>query len=139
VKALLSGLHEKYGKETLTMDRGGGGLYLFWIFDPSGKLLATADPALTGCINSGTDFINYSLRGVAPTLSSIEQTCFRSLFAVTAMLNRSGETLAAYSVELVNLPYMLKAATNTRNANNEAAGKARREQSKKADQNKPSF
>lgn len=38
ISALLSALHPKYGKETLAMDRGDGGLYLFWIFDSSGKL-----------------------------------------------------------------------------------------------------
>jgi hypothetical protein len=138
VKALLAGLHEKYGKATLTMDRGGGGLYLFWIFDPSGKLLAASDQDLTGC--SSSNFINYIRTGPPPTLNSIEQACFRSFFAVTAMLNqRDAETLQAYTVELVNLPYMFKAATNTLNANNAAADKARRAQLKKADQNKPSF
>ena len=32
-------LREQYGKETLTQDRGGGGLYLYWIFDQIGRLL----------------------------------------------------------------------------------------------------
>lgn len=47
--------------------------------------------------------------------------------------------LQAYSVELMNLPYMLKAATNTLNANNVESGKARQEQLHRANENKPTF
>jgi hypothetical protein len=39
----------------------------------------------------------------------------------------------------VNLPYALKAATATGNANNAAAEQSRRNQTEKADQNKPKF
>jgi hypothetical protein len=136
--ALLTALREKYGKETLTMDRGGGGLYLFWIFDQSGKLRSTADQGLTGC--SGGSFINYSVNGPPQTPNSIEQACFQSFFAVTAMLNRhDAQMLQAYTVELVNIPYAVSAATNTLNANNAAADKARQDLLIKANQKKPSF
>ncbi len=138
IKALLGALHEKYGKETLTMDRGGGGLYLFWIFDPSGKLRASADQDLTAC--SGGNFINYVVNGPPPTQTGAEPACFRSFFAITAMLNRhDSQMLQAYTVELVNLPYALNAATNTLRAKNAAADKAREELVRKADQKKPSF
>jgi len=138
VTALLNALREKYGKETLTMDRGGGGLYLFWIFDQSGKLRPSADQGLTGC--SGGSFINYSVNGPPRTPNSIEQACFQSFFAVTAMLNRhDAEMLQAYTVELVNIPYAVSAATNTLNANNAAADKARQDLVNKANQKKPSF
>jgi hypothetical protein len=63
--ALLTALREKYGKETLTNDRGGGGLYVYWIFDPNGKLLSSADMGLTGCI--GTSFVNYVRNGPPPS------------------------------------------------------------------------
>ena len=136
--ALLTALREKYGKETLTMDRGGGGLYLFWIFDQSGKLRPSADQGLTGC--SGGSFINYSVNGPPRTPNSIEQACFQSFFAVTAMLNRhDAEMLQAYTVELVNIPYAVSAATNTLNANNAAADKDRQDLLIKANQKKPSF
>jgi len=56
------------------------------------------------------------------------------------MLNRGGpELLGSYNVELVNLPYALKAATATGNANNAAADQSRRNQIEKGDQNKPKF
>jgi hypothetical protein len=136
--ALLAALHDKYGKETLTMDRGGGGLYLFWIFDSTGKLRVSADQGLTGC--SGSSFINYISVGPPQSPNTIEQACFRAFFAVTAMLNRrDAQMLEAYTVELVNLPYALEAATNTRNASGADAERARQDQLRKANQNKPKF
>lgn len=136
--ALLTALREKYGKETFTNDRGGGGLYVYWIYDQNGKLLPSADNGLAGC--TGTSFINYIRNGAPQSPNAIEQSCFRSFFAVTAMLNRRGsELLQAYNIELVNLPYALKAATVTGNANNAAADQGRRNQIEKGDQNKPKF
>ena len=136
--ALLTALREKYGKETLTNDRGGGGLYVYWIYDQNGKLLPSADNGLAGC--TGASFVNYIRNGAPQSPNAIEQSCFRSFFAVTAMLNRSGpELLGAYTVELVNLPYALKAATVTGNAIHAAADQARRNQIEKADQAKPKF
>jgi hypothetical protein len=138
ISALLSALHDKYGKETLTMDRGGGGLYLFWIYDFSGKLRASAEPGLTGC--SGSSFLQYIANGPPQTPNTLEQACFRSFYAVTAMLNRhDAQMLEAYEVELVNVPYALNAATNTLHAKNAAAEKARQELVDKANQKKPSF
>ena len=137
-KALMTALREKYGKETLTNDRGGGGLYVYWIFEQNGKLLSSADMGLTGCM--GINFVNYVRIGPPRQPNTLEQSCFRSFFGVTAMLNRSGsELLVAYTVELVNLPYALKAATVTGNANNAAADQSRRNQLEKGDQNKPKF
>jgi len=136
--ALMTALREKYGKETLTNDRGGGGLYVYWIYEQNGKLLSTADMDLTGCM--GIKFINYVRDGPPRQPNTLEQSCFRSFFAVTAMLNRGGpELLASYNVELVNLPYAWKAATATGNANNAAADQGRRNQLEKGDQNKPKF
>jgi hypothetical protein len=136
--ALLTALREKYGKETVTNDRGGGGLYVYWIYDQIGKLLSSADMALTEC--KGIDFANYVRIGPPPQPNTLQQNCFRSFFAVTAMLNRRDpQLLEAYTVELVNLPYALKAATVTGNANNAAADQSRRNQIEKGDQNKPKF
>jgi hypothetical protein len=84
--ALMTALREKYGKETLTNDRGGGGLYVYWIYDQTGKPLSSADMGLTGCM--GINFINYVRIGPPRQPNAIEQNCFRSFFAVTAMLNR---------------------------------------------------
>jgi hypothetical protein len=135
--ALLTALREKYGKETLTNDSGGA-LYVYWIYEQNGKLLSSADMGLTGCL--GVNFINYVRIGPPRQPNAIEQNCFRSFFAVTAMLNRGGpELLGSYNVELVNLPYALKAATATGNANNAAADQSRRNQIEKGDQNKPKF
>jgi hypothetical protein len=138
ISALLSALHEKYGKETLTMDRGGGGLYLFWIFDSNGKLRPSAAQDLTAC--SGSSFLQYIANGPPQTPNGIEQACFRSFYAITAMLNRhDAQMLEAYTVELVNVPYALSAATNTLHAKNAAADKARKELVEKANQKKPAF
>ena len=122
--ALLSALREKYGKETLT---SRGGSFLYWIFDQSGRLLTSADESLTAC--SGNMFINNVRNGPSPQPSQLDQVCLRSFFAVTAMLNNGpGELLQAYTVELVNLPYALRAATITGNAKNAEAEKARQDQ-----------
>ena len=126
--ALLAALREKYGKETLT---SRGGSFLYWIFDQSGRLLTTADEGLTAC--GGNMFINNVRQGPPPSPTALQETCLRSFFAVTAMLNNSDEQLlAAYTIELVNLPYALRAATATGNARNSDAEKARQDLINKA-------
>ena len=93
---------------------------------------------LTGCM--GIKFVNYVCIDPQRQPNTLEQSCFRSFFAVTAMLNRGGpELLGSYNVELVNLPYAWKAATATGNANSAAADQSRRNQIEKGDQNKPTF
>jgi hypothetical protein len=135
--ALLTALRQKYGKETLTADHGGGGLYLYWIFDLSGKLLSNADQGLTAC--SGNTFINNIVSGPGHG-NTILDRCYASFYAVTAMLNPgNAELLQAYTVDLVNMPYAVKAATITMNANNAAAAKAKQNEMKKANQNNPTF
>jgi hypothetical protein len=134
---LLAALRQKYGKETLTSDRGGVGLYLYWIFDQGGKLLTTADERLKGC--SGGPFVTFIGRGPDHGSADLD-ACYRSFFAVAAALNYfNSDLLQAYQVELVNLPYAVAAATVTMNANNKAADQARRDQENKANQNKPTF
>jgi hypothetical protein len=66
---------------------------------------------------------------------------FSNFFAVTASLNASPREplVDAYHVELVNLPYAARAATVTANAKNASADRAREEQIKRANQNKPVF
>ena len=121
--ALLSALREKYGKETLT---ARGGSFLYWIFDQSGRLVSTADEGLTGC--DGNMFINNVRLGPSPQPSPLLQMCTGSFFSVTAMLNsRDTQLLDSYTIELVNLPYALKAATITRNARNADAEKQRQD------------
>ncbi len=134
---LLAALRQKYGKETLMADHGGGGQFYYWIFDQSGKLQATADPRIEGC--SGGLFITNMTHGPDKT-NPVLDLCYGQFLAVTASLNmRDAELLRAYSVELVNMPYAVKAATITMNANNAAAEKARQTELKQADQNKPTF
>jgi hypothetical protein len=137
--ALITALHEKYGKETMSQDRGGGGQYFFWLFDPNGRLLASADPVLMGCTTGG--FTLRMASGPLPTSTAVEQKCFRSFFAVTAFLNRTAnpDLLQSYNVELANLPYAYNAAMNTLRAHNAEAEKAHQEQQKNANQNKPTF
>jgi len=139
VTALVTALREKYGKETLTDDRGGDGLYLSWLFDQNGRLLTSANPALRGC--KGGSFVIYMRNRLPQVLNEDEKRCYASYFAVTAGLNRKSDPtlLEAYNVELVNLPYAFHAATVTANADNAAAEKARQEQMKKANKNKPDF
>jgi hypothetical protein len=142
ITALLTALREKYGKETLTEDHGGGGLYLIWLFDQNGRLLASADPALAGCGTGITVgyMMNFMSSGQLPVPSEDVKRCYASFFAVTASLNRSSnELLQAYSVQLVNLPYAFRALSLTVNARNAAAEKARQAELKKANKNKPDF
>jgi hypothetical protein len=126
--ALLDALRDKYGKETLT---ARGGSYLYWIFDQNGRLLTSADEALTMC--NGNMFVNRVRQGPLPSPPPIEKMCTDSFYAVTAMLNsRDAQLLEAYTIELVNLPYALRAATITGNAINAEAEKARQDLINKA-------
>lgn len=135
---VLSALRGKYGKETLTMDRGGGGLYLFWVFDQNGHLLPSAQQDLTGC--SGSTFVANMRTGPPQTKTGPEKICYGSFFALTAMFNSlDAELLQAYTVELVNLPYAVRAATVTLNAKNAKDNQARQNDVKKANENKPVF
>jgi hypothetical protein len=136
--AMLGALREKYGKETATQDRGGGGLFLYWIFDQSGWLLPSADPALLGC--KGSTFTTNMRTGPPQSPNMIERACYAAFFAVTATFaSRDGQLLEGYSVELVNLPYAVRAATVTANDNGAAADRAHQDQVNKANQNKPKF
>jgi hypothetical protein len=59
---------------------------------------------------------------------------------VTAWLSmRDAQLVQSYTVELVNMPYAVKAATITMNANKAAGAKARQDEINKANQNKPTF
>lgn len=137
--ALLAGLRDKYGKETLTWDRGGGGLYVYWLFDQSGKLLASADSTLQGC--EGIAFAGFLKTGPPVQPSALQNACFGSFFGVKAFLNggRGASLLNGYTVELMNLPYAYRAAMNTANAKNGAANKTQQDQLNRANKNKPIF
>lgn len=137
--ALLAGLRQKYGKETLTWDRGGGGLFVYWLFDPGGKLLASADPTVQNC--EGTRFAGLAKTGPSVQPTDAEKACFASFFGVKAFLNggRGASLLNAYTVELMNLPYAYQAARNVANARKGATSKAQQDQLHRADQNKPTF
>ena len=139
LNTVLTALREKYGKETMTHDQGGGGLYVFWLFDQSGKLLATADPTLQGC-NSG-QFSLYMRNGLPQAPTQVEQACFKSYFAVKASFNNAAANgmLSSYTVELVNLPYAYKAAMNTDNVKKAADQKAQQDLQKRGEENKVSF
>lgn len=136
-KSLLTALREKYGKETMTSERGGAAFFVYWLFDQNGHLLTTADQTLTGCPSD--TYMNYVHYGLTSVPNGIERLCFGSFFAVTAMMNRAGEMLQSYTVQLVNLPYAMRAATVTADAQSSAADKARREQNEKSNANKPTF
>lgn len=134
---LLAAMRQKYGKETLSSDHGGGGLYFYWIFDRSGGLLASADSRFMSC--SGNSFLTNMTRGPDRT-NDILALCYGSFLGVTLYVNmRDPQLVAAYSVELVNLPYAVAAATVTMNANKAADETARQAELKKANQNKPVF
>jgi len=93
---------------------------------------------LTGC--NIAFYRNYVQSGAPKSPNTIEQACFKSFFAVVAMLNmRDAQLLESYNVELVNLPFAFKAATATADANNDAVGQARKDQINRADTNKPKF
>ena len=136
--AVLSALHEKYGKESLSSDHPVS-LVLYWIYDQSGRLLPAAPAALQSC--DGGQFQGYISAGPPQTLNDQQKVCFSSFFAVKATLNRSTDPqlLGSYNVQLVNLPYAYKAAMNTLAAKNDAANKARQDALKRANQNKPVF
>jgi len=139
LNTVLTALREKYGKETFTHDQGGGGLYVFWLFDPSGKLLATADQTLQGC-NTG-QFSLYMSNGLPPAPTQVEQACFKSYFGLKASFNNvaANGMLSSYTVELANLPYAYRAAMNTANAKNAVEQKAQQDLINRGNQNKPTF
>ena len=137
-QALLSALRDKYGQETVSQPRGGW-LYVFWFFDPQGKALRAADAALTGCV--GSDYLSFNAIGLPPrALTEKEKACYRGFFAVTAMLNRSGnDLLESYDVQLTNLPYAYQAALKVTNARDASANQTAKEQLERGNQNKPKF
>lgn len=135
---VMGALREKYGRETLTMDRGGGGLYVFWLFDANGKLLATGDPAMEGC--DGNQIVTYMSLGVPKGAAQVNAVCYQGFFAVKAMFNRAAPPLLnAYSVELVNLPLAYRAAVATGAARNGVAAKAAQDAVDAAKKNQPKF
>ncbi len=135
--AVLSALHDKCGKETMSSDHPVS-LILYWIYDQSGKLLGTAPAGLQAC--DGGQYMGY-ISGPPQTLNDQQKACYASYFAVKATMNRSTDPqlLGSYNVQLVNLPYAYKAAMNTVAAKNAAANKARQDQINNANQNKPTF
>jgi hypothetical protein len=137
--ALLAGLRQKYGKETLTWDRGGGGLYVYWLFDQSGKLLASADPKLQGC--DGTALVGMLKVGPPVQPSDLQKACFAAFFGVRVFFNggRGASLLNGYTLQLTNMPYMYRAAVNVANAKNADAKKAQQDQQNRANQNTPTF
>jgi len=138
LNTVLAALREKYGKETFTRDQGGGGLYVYWLFDQGGKLLATADQTLQSC-NSG-QFSLYMSNGLPQAPTQVDQVCFKSYFGVKASFNQgTNGMLNSYSVELVNLPYAYGAAMNTDNVKRAADQKAQQDLIKQGNQNKPTF
>lgn len=136
VTGLTSSLRAKYGKETFVDDRGGGGLYLYWIFDPNGKLLAHADPALAAC--SGISYVN-EIKSGPENGNSVLTPCYSKFFAVVAFMNHAPgqEMFRGYQVTLINLPYAVKASLVTANANNAATNSAQQSQLQKANSNRP--
>jgi hypothetical protein len=138
LNTVLAALREKYGKETFTRDQGGGGLYVYWLFDQAGKLLATADQTLQGC-NSG-QFDLYMRNGLPQAPTQVDQACFKYYFGVKASFNLGANgMLNSYVVELVNLPYAYRAAMNTDNVKKAADQKAQQDLIKQGNQNKPTF
>jgi hypothetical protein len=139
LNTVLTALREKYGKETFTHDQGGGGLYVFWLFDQSGKLLAAADQTLQGC-ESG-QFSLYMSNGLPQAPTQVEQACFKSYFGLKASFNNvdANGVLSSYTVELANLPYAYRAAMNTDNVKKAADQKAQQDLINRGNQNKPTF
>jgi hypothetical protein len=136
--AVLSALHDKYGTETMSVDRGITSIY-WWLYDASGKQITTPNPGLQAC--DGGDYLSYISLGPPQTLNNIQKTCYASYFALKATLNHSTDPqlLGSYTVQLVNLPYAYQAAMNTVAAKNAAAAKAKQDQLNQANQNKPGF
>ena len=136
---LIGSLRDKYGKETMSSDHPVS-LILYWIYDQSGKLLATAPEGLQAC--DGGQYMSYISKGPPQTMNDQQKTCYALFFAVKATMNRSNadpQLLGSYNVQLVNLPYAYKAAMNTVAAVNAAADKEKQDQDNRAKQNTPTF
>lgn len=138
VSGLLSALHAKYGPETMRKNGGSGSTTLYWIFDRNGKLLSHADPALMGC---NPDAFATSVSGGPASFNPAQAPCYKSFFAVTVQFVASpGDPIInTYHLELVNLPYAVRAAMIAANAKKAAASRARQEQLQRAKQNVPKF
>jgi hypothetical protein len=136
--ALLKGLHAKYGPETLRKVGSSGETTLFWIFDPNGRLLAHADPALMNCSGEA-----YGPTVWAGSPGPFTDVCAKSFFAVTADFTvwpPGGDPIVnGYNLQLVNLPFALRAAVITANAKNTALNREHQQQLQRANQNVPSF
>jgi len=136
---LVGALREKYCKETMSSDHPVS-LILYWIYDQSGKLLATAPADLQAC--DGGQYMSYISKGPPQTMNDQQKTCYASFFAVKATMNRGStdpQLLGSYNVQLVNLPFAYKAAMKTVAAANAAADKEKQDQNNRAKQNTPTF
>ena len=90
-----------------------------------------------GC--SGNSFITNMTHGPDKT-NDVSALCYGSFLGLTLYVNmRDAQLVRTYSVELVNMPDAVAAATITMNANKAAAEKARQAELNKAKQNKPAF
>ena len=138
VTSLTASLRAKYGTESFVQDRGGGGLYLYWIFDPNGNLVAHADPALAAC--SSISYVN-EIKSGPESGNSVLTPCYTKFFAVVAFMNHAPgqEMFRGYEVTLINLPYAVKASLVTANAKNAAGNEAQQEEMRKASHNAPKF
>lgn len=135
---VLGALREKYGKETMSTDHGGGGLYVYWLFDQDGRLLATSDPNLQGC--DANMIVTSMSIGVNQGAMAANGACYKAFFAVKAVFNRAAPPLLnGYSVELVNLPLAFQAAMRTGAMKNAGANKAKQDELNRAKQNRPTF
>lgn len=104
-------------------------------FDPG--LLPSPDRRFMSC--SGNGFITNISHGPDRT-NDILALCYGSFLGITHYVNmRDAQLVRTYTLELVNLPYAVGAATITMTANKTAAEKARQAELNKANQNKPVF
>jgi hypothetical protein len=135
---VLGALRQKYGKETMTADRGPGGLYVYWLFDASGKLLSAGDTGLQGC--DANMIVTYMGSGVPKGAAQVNAACYKTFFAIKAMFNRATPPLLnSYSVELVNLPMAFTAATRTGDAKAAGDARGRQDEVNRANGNRPTF
>jgi hypothetical protein len=152
-QTVLAALRAKYGKETFYSDGGapfsskplpeGHIALMMWTFDEDGKHTSPPDTIFNaGCvIESGVDNAR-RWRDWAPTGNSGANThgyCESSLVAVVARLTGSPDIISDVSVEMSDVPFIMRSSRATADWWNAEEAKQHQNDLQKASQAKPTL
>jgi hypothetical protein len=141
---MLDSLHEKFGKETASRTAGRM-VHMWWLFHEDGQSTApkiSADELGTCQGSLGSYASTIAINGAPPANLMTQKSCFSSYYAVHILYAspiNNPDIVDQYMMTAVNLPLASRSGGATVAWKNSIAEQARREETKKANQNKPVF